>query len=213
MITNSLFTYACAGLIGVLFGTALAFAGYRLFVVLLPIWGFFFGLALGAQSMQVLFGTEPLATVTSWVVGFIVGAIFAALSYMFYLFAVAIIAGSLGYVATVGILLTFMQWGFLVWLLGIVIGLVAVFVTLYFNLQKYVVVIATSVLGAATIFGTILYMFNPLTTLMANPVKVLLSTSPWLLVLFLIVAGLGIFVQLYTSRRVTVEEYNRLETV
>src|SRR5512138_1197335 len=104
MVNESFFTFACAGLIGLLFGTALAFAGYRLFIYLLPVWGFFFGLALGAQTMQALFGVGFLATVTSWVVGFFVGGIFAVLSYAFYMVAVAIIGGSLGYVVAVGLL-------------------------------------------------------------------------------------------------------------
>ena len=103
MITESFFTFACAGVIGLLFGTLLTFAGYRFFLFLLPIWGFFFGLALGAQSVQALFGVGFLATVTSWVVGFVVGALFAVLSFVFYAFAVAIIGGSLGYVLAVGL--------------------------------------------------------------------------------------------------------------
>ena len=56
MVNESFFTLACAGLIGSIFGLLLAFFGYRLFLVLLPIWGFFFGLWLGADTMQVLFG-------------------------------------------------------------------------------------------------------------------------------------------------------------
>jgi len=46
MVTDSFFALACAGLIAFLFGLALTFAGYRLFLILLPIWGFFFGLWL-----------------------------------------------------------------------------------------------------------------------------------------------------------------------
>src|SRR5512139_3271384 len=105
MVNESFFTIACAGLIGLLFGTALAFAGYRLFIFLLPIWGFFFGLGLGAQAVQaVLPGTGFMADVTSWVVGFVVGLLFAGLSYLFYAFAVAMIGGSLGYAVAVGLL-------------------------------------------------------------------------------------------------------------
>ena len=37
------FELLCMGLIGLLFGLAVVFGGYRLFIVLLPIWGFFFG--------------------------------------------------------------------------------------------------------------------------------------------------------------------------
>lgn len=212
MITDSFFTLACAGLIGLFFGTFLVFAGYKFFMFLLPVWGFFFGLALGAQSVQVLLGDGFLATTTSWVVGFIVGALFAVLSYLFYAFAVAIIAGSLGYALTVGFLTWIgMDLKFIAWLIGLVVALVFVFVTLRFNLQKWVIIAATSVLGSAVIFGTILLMFNPAAKLLESPVKFLLDTSPFLLILFILVAGLGIFVQFSTTRSYVVAEYNRID--
>jgi hypothetical protein len=215
MITDSFFTFACAGLIGIFFGTFLTFAGYKFFIFLLPVWGFFFGWALGAQTVQAIFNQGFLATITGWVVGFVVGAIFALLSYVFYAFAVAIIAGSLGYVLTYGIWTAIgLDFKFFGWLVAIIVALVFVFVTLRFNLQKWVVIAATSVLGAAVIFGTILLMFNPIATLLQNPVKLLLDTSPFLLILFLIVAGLGIFVQFSTTKSFVVAEYDRMsETV
>jgi hypothetical protein len=213
MTTDSLFTIACAGLIGILFGSVLAFAGYRLFMFLLPVWGFFFGLALGAQSIQVLFGTAFLATVTSWVVGFIVGLLFAALSYLFYAFAVAIISGALGYAVAVGFLTWIgLQFGFLVWLIGIALGVVFAFVTIALNLQKWVVIAATAIMGTATIFGTILVMFNPVASVLAQPVALLLQTSPWLMILFIVVAAAGIYFQIKNTPAWTVESYNRLET-
>ena len=137
MVNESFLALACAGLIGILFGLVVCFAGYRLFLVLLPIWGFIFGLAFGAQTMQALFGVGFLATVTSWVVGFIVGGVFAVLSYLFYMLAVAIIAGSLGYSIGVGLLLAIgMQMNFIVWLVGIVVAVVLVVVTFRFNLAE-----------------------------------------------------------------------------
>jgi hypothetical protein len=211
MINESFFTLACAGLIGLFFGTFLVFAGYKFFMFLLPVWGFFFGLALGAQSVQVLLGDGFLASITSWVVGFVVGALFAVLSYLFYAFAVAIIAGSLGYVLTAGVLTWVgMDWGWLLWLIGLIVALVFVFVTIRFNLQKWVVIAATSILGAATIFGTIFLLFIPAARLLENPVKVILAESPFLAVLFILVAGLGIFVQFATTRSVVIAEYDRV---
>jgi hypothetical protein len=211
MITDSFFTFACAGLIGLLFGAALTFAGYRLFIFLLPVWGFFFGLALGAQSIQVLFGMGFLSTITSWVVGFIVGAIFALLSFVFYLFAVGLMAGSLGYVATVSFLAWIgLNFNFITWLIGIVVAIIVAFVTLRFNLQKWVVIVATSILGTATSFGTILMMFRPASALLANPIQVLLDTSIFLLILFVFIAALGVFVQIASTRTVEVDTYNRL---
>ena len=210
--TMSFFTLACAGLIAFMFGLALCFVGYRFFLVLLPIWGFFFGLWLGAQSMQALFGEAFLATVTSWVVGFIVGAVFAVLAYFFYLVAVAIIAGSLGYFVAVGILLWLnLPMGFLVWLIGIVAAVALAFVTLKFNLQKWVIIIATSVLGASVVIGTFVVMFNPAIALLQNPVKFILSQSwlAWITALVLVVVG--VYVQFRSSQAVKLEEYNRWE--
>jgi hypothetical protein len=212
MVNETFFTFACAGLIGLLFGTALAFAGYRLFIFLLPIWGFFFGLALGAQSIQALFGDAFLATITSWVVGFIVALIFAVLAYVFYLFAVAIIAGSLGYALAVGLLTAIgLQMGFLVWIIGIVAAVALAIVTIVFNIQKWVIIAATAILGSATVFGTIMLMFYPAAQILANPVRAMLSASPLLTILFLVVAGMGIYFQFVSTRTTTIVEYNRME--
>jgi hypothetical protein len=212
MVTDSFFALACAGLIAFLFGVALCFAGYKFFLVLLPIWGFFFGLWLGAQSMQALFGVGFFAEVTSWVVGFVVGAIFAVLSYLFYIFAVAIVAGSLGYYAAVGILLAVgLNMNFLVWLIGIVAAVALAFVTLRFNLQKWVIMIATAVLGAGVIYGAFFVMFNPATQLMENPIKTFLSASPLLMILAIATAILGIVVQYRNTRNYTLDSYNNWE--
>jgi hypothetical protein len=213
MGTDSFLALACAGLIGILFGLAVCFAGYRLFLVLLPIWGFFFGLVFGAQTMQALFGVGFLATITSWVVGFIVGAVFAVLAYLFYMVAVALIAGSLGYAAAVGLLTAIgLQMGFLVWLIGIVVAIILVVVTFRFNLQKWVIIIATGVLGAGVIVGSIVMMFYPHSDVLNNPVKMVLSASPLTAILFIVVAVLGIIAQVRQSRNFTLDKYDRWST-
>ncbi len=208
------FNILCAGLIGTMFGVLLAFAGYRLFLVLLPIWGFFFGLFLGANTVQWLFnGTGFLVDVTSWVVGLVVGAIFAVLSYLFYIAAVAIIAGSLGYfIAVYALLWIGMKANFLLWLIGIVVGVAFIFVTLQFNLQKWVIIIATALLGAAVSFGTIIQIIYPATNLLENPVKVFLEQSWFLLVCFALMVAGGIVVQYVHNKSFTVESYNNWAT-
>ncbi len=62
-----------AGGILLFLGSLIAFGGYRLFLILLPIYGFFFGLSFGAHSVQALFGDGFLSTTTSWVIGFFAG--------------------------------------------------------------------------------------------------------------------------------------------
>jgi hypothetical protein len=96
MTTDSFFATAIAGLLVLSLGAALAFAGYRFFLGLLPVLGFLFGFGFGAQMMQALFGQGFLATATSWVVGLLSAVAFAAFSYLFYLFAVSFVAFALG---------------------------------------------------------------------------------------------------------------------
>jgi hypothetical protein len=210
MTPDSFLAVACASLIAFMFGLVLCFGGYRFFLILLPIWGFFFGLVFGAQSIQMLFGVGFFATVTSWVVGFVTGAIFAVLSYFFYLFAVALIAGGLGYAAAVGLLLAIgLDMGFLVWIIGMAAAIALVFVTLRFNLQKWVIIIATSLAGAGVIFGAFVILFAPHAALLENPVKIALQQSPLLMITALIVAAIGIYVQARANRTFTIESYNR----
>jgi len=214
MVAESFMALACSSLIAFIFGLVLAFGGYRLFLVLLPIWGFFFGLIFGAQAMQALFGTGFFAEVTSWVVGFVVGAVFAVLSYLFYFLAVAVLAGSLGYTIAVGLMMAIgFSMGPLLWIIGVVAGIALAVVTVVFNLQKWVIIIATSLLGAGVVFGTFILMFNPQTEVVANPVRLALSQSPLLMILFAALAIFGIVVQVRQNRNYTITTYNRWETV
>jgi hypothetical protein len=210
MTTDSFLALACTSLIAFIFGLVLCFGGYRFFLILLPIWGFFFGLVFGAQSMQMLFGTGFFAEVTSWVVGFVVGAVFAVLSYMFYFVAVALIAGALGYTVATGLLLAIgLDMGALVWIIGVVAGIALAAATIIFNLQKWVIIIATSLLGAGVIFGAFVILFAPHATLLENPIKVALQQSPLLMITAIVVAIFGIIVQARANRAYTIESYNR----
>ena len=208
------FSVFCGTLIALFLGLIICFSGYRLFLMLLPIWGFFFGFALGAETLQLLFGAGFLATITGWVVGFIVGAIFAVLSYLFYAFAIAIIAGSLGYALGAGFMqLINIEWGWLVWLVGIVMAVIAIIVTFRFNLQKYVIIVTTSLGGAGIVVGTLTFGIVGMSVaqFFENPIQAVIGES-WLWALFfLVLAGLGIAAQIYANRAFEIEAYeNRI---
>lgn len=208
------FELLCVATIALLFGLVVAFGGYRLFLVLLPIWGFFAGFFLGAQTIAFLFSDGFLATITGWVVGFIVGLIFAVLSYLFYFIAVGIVSFSLGYGATVGILGWIgLEGGFIVWLIAVVAGIALAAVVYLFNLQKYAIIIATAVGGTAAIIYTLLALFSgtAAVSLLENPVRLAIQNSFWWLLFFLIVAVLGIVFQIQTTRAYLGEDYNRWE--
>lgn len=214
MANDSFLAIACASIILFLFGLVFCFAGYRFFLILLPIWGFFFGFIWGASAVTAIFGDAFLATITGWVIGFVIGAIFAVLSYLFYIAAVVIIAGSIGYAIGTGIVLAiFPSLNITAWIVGVVLGLVVIGVTLFFNLQKWVIMIATAILGAGIIFGGFLVLFNPHATLLQNPVAVALQQNFLLLILFIILAAAGVFFQYMSGARTTVVEYNRWDEV
>ena len=214
MNTDSFFALMCVSIFAFFFGSVLAFSGYRFFLFLLPIWGFFFGFTFGAQTIQAIFGTGFLSDITSWVVGFFVALLFAALSYLFYFFAVALLAGSLGYSLGAG----FMLWltpnlTFIGWLVGIVVGVIVAALVIILNIQKLVIIIGTAFMGAGVIVGTFLLMLGklPSAEVTANPVRAVLNDSPFWMIIFLVVVVLGAIAQFRLSRRWTIESYNRLD--
>lgn len=206
------FELLCMGLIALGFGLLVAFSGYKLLWIILPIWGFFAGFALGAQTIQAIFSDVFLATVTGWVVGFVVGAIFAVLSYLFYFIAVALLSGAFGYALAVGILTAIgLDLNFIVWLIGIVVGIIVAVAVLRFNVQKYAVIVITSIGGTSVIILTLLALFGNLSPaeMALAPVLVAINNS-WLWLLFFVaMVAAGIFVQLNANRGYEVEEYNR----
>jgi hypothetical protein len=214
MTTDSFFAVMCGGMIALLFGLVLAFAGYRLFLVLLPIWGFFFGFALGAQSIQALFGEAFLATITSWAVGFIVAVVFAVLAYLFYIAAVAIVSFSLGYSATIALLTALglpLLGGFIAWLIAVVVGVALALVVLRFNVQKIVIELATAFMGAGAIIGVFVLLFGgPAAQIMENPVKFVLANSPFWLIVALVLGIAGFVLQYMHNRAFELQTYNRM---
>lgn len=210
------FELFCMTIIGLLFAAALIFGGYRFFLFLLPIWGFFGGFVLGAQAIQALLGGSLFADVTSWVVGFIVGLIFALGAYFFYAAAVAVAAGLLGYMLGVGIMDLFGLNGLslITFLVGIALAIGAVIVTFRFNLQKYVVIAATSIGGAALAVGMMLLGVGQVSIiqLAEHPLRLLWETSPFMALVFLFLAIAGIVIQVRANRRFEVETYNRMST-
>jgi hypothetical protein len=207
------FELFCMTLIALLFGGAMIFGGYRLFLFLLPIWGFFFGFGLGAQAVQVIFSTGFLATITGWVVGFVVGLIFALLSYLFYVLAIALLAGSFGYGLVVSLwsLLGF-NFGIVAWIIGIVVGVLVALLVLFLNIQKYAVIVITAVAGTGAIIYTLLAASGnvSLTDLMVGPARAAISDSVWWLIFFIVLSVAGIVVQIRDTRSFEVEVYNRM---
>jgi len=191
-----------------LIGAVLCFWGYRVFLVMLPIFGFFAGFWLGAEAMALIFGTGFLATVSSWVVGFIAGLLVAVLSYLFYMVGIAIVAAGFGaalgsgFMAAIGI-----ETGILALLVAIVAALVVAGLTLVFNLQKYVIIAITALGGANAMLLGPLLLFGRVSldnlTRAGSAIRPILQDSWFWLIVWLVVAIAGIVVQIRANREYT----------
>lgn len=179
--------------------------GYRVFLVMLPIWGFFAGFWVGAQTIGLLLGGGFLATTTGWVVGFIVGLLFALFSYLFYMFGVALVAGAVGFALVTGFMALFgMDGGFLVFMLGLVGGIIAAILTISLNLQKYVIIALTAVGGSNAVLLSALLLFGQVSiddlSGAGNSIRPILQDSWFWGLVWLALAIVGFIFQIRTNR-------------
>jgi hypothetical protein len=204
------FQTVVVSLLLILMGLALCFAGYRLFVILLPIWGFFAGFQFGATIFTNLFGQGFLSTVISWVVGLLVAITAAVLAYLFYAAAVVLLAGLIGYELGVGIMAAFgVQEGFLTFLVGLLVGVALVALALYLHLPKLLILILTAFAGAGTLLAGIFVALGrvPLDALRYGEVGAILRDNWFWGLLFLAIAAIGFYFQWRTTQVFVVEEY------
>jgi len=190
--------------------------GYRIFLVMLPIWGFFAGFWLGAQTTSLLFGAGFLATTTGWVVGFFAGLIFALLSYFFYIFGVALIAAAVGAALATGLLGLFgLESGLLLLLAALVGAVVVAGVTIVFNLQKYVIIILTAVGGANALILSVLLLFGRVSindlSAAGNAIRPVLQDSWFWAIAWIVLAVAGIIFQIRTNRTFVFEKEDHVQ--
>jgi hypothetical protein len=202
------FQLICIAIIALIIGVLALLAGYRLFLLLLPIWGFFAGFAIGAHATALLFGDGFLVTITGWIVGFVAGILFAVLSYLFYIVGVALLSAAFGYFLGAGLMLLFLDPGLIVTLVGLAGAVVMAFVVLAFNIQKPVLEFITSFGGATAILTGILLLFGriSLESLGENPVRLVLEDSFFWLITFLVLGFVGFAIQIASNRTFVIEE-------
>lgn len=200
-----MFQVLFGALFAMLVGVAFALWGYRIFLVLLPIWGFFAGFWLGAHGITLLFGEGFLATTTGWMVGLVVGFFLAIFSYLFYGLGVAVVAGSIGYAIGSGMMAAMgLTAGWVLFIVGASVAVMVILLTLLFNLQKYVIITLTAIGGANAILLGILLLFNRVTLTAlsgaGNAIQPVLADSWFWSIAWVLVAALGIFYQVRSNR-------------
>jgi len=186
-------------ILAVVIGLAFCFGGWRFFLLLLPIWGFVVGFGLGTEAMRALFGDGTFATVTSWIVGFVIAVLFAILSYLYYYAAIAILAGAVGYAigaAAWGIIGN--EQGVIAFVIGLVVGVVFAIGVLALNVPRYLVIVLTGLGGAATVIAGWFLLIGkvPADNVTWWQVGKLISDSWFYLIVWGLIAAAGIVAQM-----------------
>lgn len=200
-----MFSSILLAILAALLGAAFCFAGYRVFLVMLPIWGFFGGFWMGAMGASLLLGSGFLATTTGFVAGVVVGLIGALLSYLFYSVGLAIVTAAFGGAIGAGIMggLGFAP-GLTSTIVILLSALVAAGLTLLLNLQKYVIIILMSIEGGGFMVLGGMLLTGQLTMLdlqaRTNFVRPIFEGYWYWGVVWLALAAAGVVVQLLTSR-------------
>lgn len=205
-----------AALIAFLAGLAFLMYGYRIFLVMLPIWGFFAGFWLGAQTITWVLGEGFLATTTGWVVGFFIGLLLAVLSYLFYFVGVALIGASVGAAIGSGLMAAFgFDPGFLTTIVAIVSAVIVAGLTLIFNIQKYVLFVITAVGGANALVLSVLLLFGRVgldqVRGAGSTIQPIVQDSTFWLLVWIVVAAFGVYWQWRSSRLYTFEKSQYVE--
>ncbi|MEE6282498.1 DUF4203 domain-containing protein [Georgenia sunbinii] len=201
-------TDVVVGVLALVIGMLLCFRGRGAMRVLLALWGAFVGFGLGAVLVVALTDQGYLATALGWVAAIVLALVFAALAYLF--FAVAVVLGfaSMGFV--LGQTLAAALGASEPWLLtgvgvagGVVLGLLAVAT----NLPELVLVVVSALTGAGVAVGGLLLLLDALDldALAQTPLRI--ADQPVWYVGQLVLAVVGIVVQLSAARR------RRLSTV
>lgn len=187
------------GLLAIAIGGLWATYGLKAFTILLPFWAFFVGLIAGASFLQGLFGNDFafLATTTSWIGGFIVGIVFAVLSYFIFYFAVVLFGATIGYGLGAGLLVAIGLDGFLSVVAGLIVGAIVALAVLVLAVPAIVVVVLTAFSGAAGVVNGVLILLGQinLEDVDAGLMEGLLKFGPIALAAWVVVAAAGIWYQ------------------
>ena len=192
------------GLLAILAGGVMIFAGQFLLRLVIPIWGFFAGFAFGAGLFAGLADERFLGTVLGWVTGFVFALIFAVFAYLYYAVAVIIAMAAFGFVIGSGLVVAVgIDWNWVAVVVGVLVGTVLGLVSIFGNMPMIVLAVASSIAGAVTVVAGLMLLVGSMDSadFTRSGFTAAVDTSWVWFVLLLVLAIAGIVAQ--TRQRLT----------
>ena len=151
------------GLLAIVAGGVMLFAGQFVLRLVIPIWGFFAGFAFGAGLVAELADERFLGTVLGWVLGLVFAVVFAVLAYLYYYIAIILAMGAFGFAIGSGVVVALgIDWNWVAVLIGVVVGLVLGLVSVLGNMPMIVLVVVSSFAGAVGVVGGVMLLLGSL---------------------------------------------------
>jgi hypothetical protein len=186
------------GLVAIIAGAAMLFAGQFVLRLMLPIWGFFAGFAFGAGLVADLADERFLGTVLGWVLGFVFALLFAILAYLYFYVAVVLAMAAFGFAIGSGLVVALgIDWNWLAVLVGLIVGAVIGLASVLANMPMIVLVVLSSIAGAVGVVAGLMLLFGSLNSAdftRGDFTDKVSDNVGWYL-LFLVLALGGIFIQ------------------
>ena len=189
-------------------GAVALFAGFKLWLVLLPIFGFVTGFVVGAELMATWLGDGFLVNVLGIVVGAIVAVLFAVLALFWWWAAVILVLAGFGFAIGYGLLpaIGMQNAEVLSWVIGLTIAAIFAVAAVVLRLPRALVIVATSLWGSGAVLAGVLVILNQVDVenLGYGAVDQVIGQSFFWFAAWLVLAVVGMAAQAFTSDPISV---------
>ena len=151
------------GILAIIAGGVMLFAGQFVIRLVLPIWGFFAGFAFGAGLFATLADESVLGTALGWVSGLVFAVVFAVFAYLYYAVAVIIAMAAFGFAIGSGVIVALgIDWNWVAVLMGVLVGVILGVVSVIGNMPMVVLAVVSSLAGAVSVVAGVMLLVGSL---------------------------------------------------